>query len=338
MLIEKSDLLKTIRAIAAFDNTSASPYVAIHFPPEGKPEFYRSSSFGFIQTKGFDTNNLAYVSLAHLQDCLKISPELLEISLKPDGTVRLHSTESIYDNVYHVHSVRESSSGLKAHVIGEPRRKTLPPDTFLNLDVRPFTPSNLKGQPILKDGRLTFTTDFGNLIWAAPECLKTVQLMPSYSFLRFACGQRLEDLVQSEKGYWGAVRDDLVTYLIGHMTQKTEPYDVYNVPGTEVARFPASRLVDALSRAVVMSNNKVELDPKTGVSCRDNFGNEQKMAVGTSNGTWPKFSLLNPTAKLIVDILSQSSEEEAVLYMVPGKSNTLRLVRGNFETNFMAKI
>ena len=73
MLIEKCDLLKTIKLVANFD-TSASPYASVHFPVEGKPEFSRTSGNGFIQTKNFVPLNLTHISIPTFRTALRCPP------------------------------------------------------------------------------------------------------------------------------------------------------------------------------------------------------------------------------------------------------------------------
>ena len=332
MLIEKCDLLKTIKLVANFD-TGASPYASVHFPAEGKPEFSRTSGNGFIQTKDYVPDNLAYISLPHLQDCLKVSAESIDMRFR-NGSVILDSTQNSYNNDLVVHTVKAAAAGVKTHQIGEPGRVRLDPSVFLGLNMASI---RTVSQPVLKDGRLLLPTLAGMVIWTTPDSLKPIQLYPRDSFLRFVCGTVLESLMISEKGYWGAARDGVFSFLSGH-TINTQLFDKYNTPGTEVSRLNAPRLVQALYNSTVLcgDNDGVEMDYKSGIVCKDKFGNEQKFSLGASH-SWPRFVMMGKSAKLLVDALSQSKEEDVVLYSIPpkpGQSTTMRLVRGDFEVNF----
>jgi len=206
---------------------------------------------------------------------------------------------------------------------------------FLGLNMTNF---HTVSQPVLKNGRLLIPTRAGMVMWTAPASLKPIQLYPRESFLRFACGTVLENLMISERGYWGAARDGVFSFLSGH-TVNTQLFDKYDTPGTEISRLNAARLIQALHNSTILcggDRDRVEVDYKSGIVCRDKFGNEQKFSLGASH-PWPKFVMMGSSAKLLVDALSQSNEEGAVLYSIPpklGQSTTMRLVRGEFEVNF----
>src|SRR5271157_3229307 len=152
MLIEKSELLKTLRALETFD-TSASPYVAVQLVEDNFPRFYRSSINGQIQSADFDllkTGN-TYVSLSHFQDCLRVLQEKkIELTLDTNGILKISSMDNSFDSEIRVHTVPATQAGLKAHELGQVATN-LDPNTFLGCDSSPFA---VASPPMLVDGRL----------------------------------------------------------------------------------------------------------------------------------------------------------------------------------------
>lgn len=334
MLLDKSDLLKTLRALETFD-TSASPFVAVQLVENRTPEFYRSSINGQIQTNYFDllkTGN-TYVSLSHFRDCLRALPEeKVELSLDPNGILKIASMDNSFDSEIRVHTVPVAQAGLKAHDLGN-LATSLSPTTFLGCDTSPFAAAS---PPMLINGRLFISTKFGAVIWTGPEPLRAIQLQPREPFLKLVTGNpAVEDLFISEKGYWGAKVNGMLIFSYGHMLGK-ELFNAYNVPGVELARFPAARLVQAMHAAAGLcaDQDKVEVRPKEGIVVRDKFGNDSKFGLGGGEG-WHKFAAFGKTMKTIADALSQSKDEEAVLYDVPSFTNpTKRFRRGPWEVSF----
>lgn len=334
MLLDKGDLLKTLRGLHSFD-TGASPYIAVQLVENNSPRFYRSSAYGQIQSLDFDllkTGN-TYVSLSHFQDCLKvISEDKLELSLDPNGILKIASTDNSFESEIRVHTVPVSQAGLKSHDLGS-LVTSLSPTTFLGCDSSPFSAAT---PPMLVNGRLFISTKYGAIMWDGPDCLKDIQLQPRESFLKMVTGNlAVEDLFISEKGYWGAKINGMLVFNHGHMLGR-EIFNAYNVPGVELTRFPAARLVQTMGQAAALcaDQDKVDVVPKEGIVVKDKFGSNSKFSLGGGEG-WTKFSTFGRTMKTIADALSQSKDEEAILYDVPSFTNpTKRLRRGPWEVSF----
>jgi hypothetical protein len=330
MIIDKAEVLKTLRVISNFDPT-ASPYVAVQLPAEGQPLFYRSSNYGFIRSEGLGAGALTYVSLSHLQECLKeLNDGNIDMGIESNGGLKISTVDSMFDNYLRVHTVHANQAGLKQHEIGEPKIN-LQGGIFSGIDVKPF---HAAAPPVLAKGRLLIGTNFGVVVWDGSEALASIGLSPREAFLRMATGTMAQELSITERGYWGVKLNGLVMYISGHVSGRPL-FDSFDVPGEELAHLPAERLVYALGAAANLcgDNQRVNIDPKKGVDTRDRYGNEAIFSLGT--GGWPKFSVFDKTAKTIVDALSQTKEEEAVLYSISSQANpTMRLRRGNFEVNF----
>jgi hypothetical protein len=331
MLIDKGDLLKLLRTVATFD-TNASPYVAIQLVDDGLPRFYRSSNFGFIQSKDFGVTKQTYISLSHFQDCLKVlGEEKVQIALDANGIVKIYSTDNTFESELRIHTVPATQAGLKHHDIGDIKMR-LEPLALAGINTSPF---KVATPPVLVNGKLMLATANGIVMWQGPDTLRTIQLQPRDAFLRLVAGSSaVEELVLTEKGYWGVVIAGLLFFISGHNIGRPL-FDVYNVPGVELARLPAQRLVFALGAAAALcsDNDRVELDPVDGVMTRDKFGNDSKFSLGAATG-WTKFATFGKTAKTLVDALSQSKDEEAVLEKLTSTHPTMRLRRGNFEVSF----
>lgn len=333
MLIDKNELLKVLRSFEIFDG-SASPFIAVQLN-EGFPRLYRSSLTGQMQSLDFDllkTGN-TYVSLSHFRDCLRVlSESKVELSLDPNGILKISSLDNIFDSEIRVHTVPVHQAGLKTHELG-PVVTPLSNTIFLGCDTSPFAAAS---PPMLGNGRLFIPTKYGAVIWTGPESLKQIQLQPREAFLKLVTGNpAVEDLFITEKGYWGARINGAVVFHYGHLLGR-ELFNAYNVPGIELVRFPADRLVSSLGAAAGLCDDqdKIELVPKEGVTVRDKFGNSSKFSLGGAEG-WPRFSIFGKTAKTIMAALAQAKDEEAVLYDVPSFANpTKRLKRGPFEVSF----
>jgi hypothetical protein len=333
MLLDKSELLKTLRSLETFD-TSASPFIAVQLTDQS-PNFYRSSINGQIQTDLFDllkTGN-TYVSLSHFRDCLRALPEdKIELSLDPNGILKIASMDNAFDSEIRVHTVPVAQAGLKSHDLGN-LSVSLSASTFLGCDTSPFAAAS---PPMLQGGRLFISTKFGAVIWTGPEPLRSIQLQPREPFLKLITGNpAVEDLFLTEKGYWGAKINGMLVFNFGHMLGK-ELFSAYNVSGVELARFPAARLVQALHAAADLcgDQDKVEVRPKEGIVVRDKFGNDSKFGLGGGEG-WSKFAAFGKTMKTIADALIQDKSEEIILYDVPSFVNpTKRLHRGSMEVTF----
>ena len=332
MLINKSETQKTLRHISNFD-PQGCPFMGVQLPSDDKPQFHRSSPFGFIQTNSFDqAKPHIFASLDNFKDLLNVSSEVMHMNVDTAGKLRLESNDE-YPTRLHVHTVRKEASGYKAHYLGIPGTHRYPGDVFKGFDIRPF--KGLAIPPILGDGRLLLSTIAGTVIWDGGEPLKAVKIQPRETFLRFIAGGSPEELLLSNQGYWMAEQDGLVCALAGHTTPP-DLLRVYSLAGTELTTFNAPRLISALSNVAQLTSDtdRVEFNPREGILCRDKYMNPQIFPHGASTNTWPKGSVFGRTAKFIVDALSQSKEEIAVLYSVPFRNSTYRLVRGSIEVNF----
>ena len=333
-MIKKTSLAPVLRMMGMLDS-SACPYVAIQLRLGKPPVFYRSSSFGFVQSKEFDPMGVRHFSsLGHLQDCLRASADSVELSADGGGIVCVESVDGAYRNLLHVHTVREASTGVKYHSIGEPVKESLDPAAFAGIDVSPF---DLAQQPFLIGGALFLGTQAGMVKWKVPDSIGHITVHPRKSFLHFACGGVSENLSLSENGYWVSQKDGMVGCFASH-SMGGSLQQVFDVPGTQVAVLDAARLVQALRSILMLCEDKdrIGVDPKRGVSCWDKFGNEAMFSLGTDLPEWGKFWVTGQTAKLIASALSQSKEKEAFLYSIVPRSGSpaMRAVRGLFEVDF----
>jgi hypothetical protein len=331
MLADKAELSKTIRSIQAFD-ANASPYVAVSLPPDSSPLFYCSSAFGFVQSKDFGGASQTNVSISHLKECLAVlRDEKVELSLDPSGILKISSTDNTFESELRVHTVNHAQAGLKLHTVGDIATR-LPFNTFLGLNTTPFKP---KTPPVLACGRIMLATSDAVIMWDGPDSLKGVASSPREAFLRTAAGNpAVTDIVLTANNYWGVVTNDLVTFSYGH-TLGRELFNIYNVPATELVHLPAERLVYSLRAAagLIGDKDRVDVDPKVGVISRNKFGSEAKFSLGGTAG-WTKFGVFGGTAQAIVDALSQSKDDEAILSRVSMTHPTLRLRRGPMEVSF----
>jgi hypothetical protein len=329
MLIDKGELLKSLRIISGFD-TPACAFIGVQLPKNAKPQFHRSSMYGVIQTPDFDlTQPHIFASLANLRDLLSVSTDSMEMSIDNAGKLRLDSLEGVR---LQIHSVRAAVSGDKAHYLGDPSTYRYPGDIFSGFDIRPF--KSLVSPPLLDGGRLLVSTIAGTVIWTSDN-LKIITMQPREAFLKFIAGNACTELLLGNQGYWMAEKEGLVCAMSAHSTPK-ELLNVYKHPGTELTRFDASRLLASLSSVSYLTSDtdRVELHPKEGIVCRDKYNNPQIFPHGATSTSWPKGAIFGRTARFIVDALNQTNENEAVLYSIPLRNSTYRIVRGPFEVNF----
>jgi hypothetical protein len=336
MLINKNDLLKPLKALTAFDPKGA-PYVAVQLVDGQKPLFLRTNNDGVIQSKDFGAYPTAYVSLSHLTNVLKNCPEdSIELSLNERGIMRMYGTSEVGSNSEtHVHTVAEKQAGIKTHDIG-PRVITLDQQTFEGINIKPFTLANT---PVLKHGKLMLPTNKSAVVmWDGGERISSqpIKLSPREPFLRMVAGQPVDELVLTQNGYWGAVIGDLITYTKGH-TLGSQLFDTYNVPGVEITKLPAERLLTCLHAAVGLldEGETIDIDPKQGVIAKGNFG-DNRNSLGET-GDWDRFGLQAKTASVIIDALSQASDDYVTLESTSsgsGPTSTMRLIRGAFAVNF----
>lgn len=333
MLIDKGSLIKVLRVISGFDS-QACAFMGVQIPQGDAPQFHRSSTFGFIQSREFDINRPChFVSLENLRDLLNVSADVMDMSLDQAGRLRMESTD---DNPIRlqVHTVRKEVSGFKDHYLGDPSSFKYPATIFNGFDIRPF--KVLTSPPILDKGRLLISTIAGTAIWKGSEALKTVVMQPREAFLRFIAGGGCTELLVSKQGYWTTEKDGLVCAMAGHGTP-TDILKVYDdLAGTELTRFPAALLLSSLSNVAYLSADadRVEIHPKDGFICKDRYSNPQMFPHGATTTGWPKGAIFGRTAKFIVDALSQSTEEDTVMYSVPLRNLTYRIVRGDIEVDF----
>ena len=335
MLIVKNDLLKPLRAIAAFDPKGA-PYIGVQLVDGHKPMFLRSNNEGIIQSKDYGLYPTTFVSLNHLTSVLKVCPEdSIELSTDERGTMRLYGTSGVASNSEsNVHTVSEKQAGIKSHDIG-PRVITLDSQTFAGLNIDKFT---LSTSPVLAHGKLMLATNRGAVVMWHSDLLESqpIKLSPREPFLRMVCGQEVEELVLTQNGYWGATIGDLVTYTKGHVLGR-QLFDSYDIPGVEVAQLPAERLLVCLKAAVALldETDRIDIDPKLGVVAKGSFG-DNRNSLGET-GDWTRFSVQAKTAKVVIDALSQAPGDYAILETTSsgtGPTSLMRLRRGAFEVSF----
>jgi len=333
MLIYKANLQKTLRSLASSD-AAASPYVAVQLDKEKEdPSFYRSSAFGFIQSKDFSPAKPAsYISLSHLYERIKILKEdQIEMDLDSNGILKISSFGDTFSSEMRVHSVTSSQAGLKSHDVGEIALE-LDSNSLAGIDVSSF---KLKIPPVMSSGRLLLATSDIVCIWDGSDVLKKAPTSPRESFLKsVANNSAVDQLVLTRNGYWGAATSDLLVFTYGHNVGK-EMFAAYNVPSEKITEFPSERLMYCLRSLseIVGEMEKITVIPKEGVTSKDRFGSEAKFSLGGTEG-FTKFSMFGGTAKAIVSALSQSQDEIIVLSQVSMAHPTLRLRRGPFEVNF----
>jgi hypothetical protein len=335
MLVVKNDLLKSLKAVAAFDSKGA-PYIAVQLIDGQKPMFQRTNNEGIIQSKNYGINPTTYVSLNHLTNVLKACPEdSIELSTDDRGIMHLHGSSGVVLNSEsNVHTVREKDAGTKLHDIGA-RVVTLDAKTFAGLDISSF---KLATEPVLSDGKLMLATVKGAVVMWQSDLLASqpIKLSPRETFLRIVCGEEVGELVLTANGYWGATFGDLVTYTKGHILGR-QLFDSYNTPGVQVAQLPAERLLTCLRSAVGLldDTDRIDIDPQLGVIAKGNFG-DNRNSLGET-GTWQKFGIQAKTASVVIDALSQAEGDYATLESTSpgsGPSSTMRLSRGQFAVNF----
>lgn len=336
MLIIKNDLLKPLKALAAFDQRGA-PYVGVQLVDGHKPMFLRSNSDGIIQSKEYGLYPTTYVLLSHLMNVLRNCPEdSIELSVNERGIMRMYGTSEVGSNTEtNVHTVSEKQAGMKLHDIGQ-KVVSLDPTTFAGFDIDKLT---LVSEPVLAHGKLMLATNKGAVVMWTNELFASqpINLSPREPFLRMVCGQPdVDELSLTKNGYWGAGIGDFVTYAKGHVLGR-QLHDSYNQPGAEAAQLPAERLLTCLRAAssLLDETEVIEIDPKLGVIARGTFGDNRNSLGETGN--WSRFSMQAKTAKVAIDTLSQAAGDYATLELTStgtGPTSTMRLVRGPLSVNF----
>jgi hypothetical protein len=223
---------------------------------------------------------------------------------------------------------------VKYHDIGEPGSEHIDPMALSGLDVDSL---ELSQQPSLEEGTIFLVTQAGVAKWQVPDALKNVKLHPRKSFLKFACGGKLDSLAISGRGYWVAQREGIVGCFSSHDI-KDPQRQVYNVPGTVIAVVDAARLVSALRSVLVLceKTDKVEVSSDKGVACRDRFGNEATFSLGTPSAPWGKFIVTGLIAEFLVAVLGQSPDKEAAIQNISpvAVGPAMRISRGAFDVDF----
>ena len=335
MLVVKNDLLKPLKAIAAFDPKGA-PYIGVQLVEGHNPMFLRSNNEGIIQSKDYGLYPTTFVSLAHLTSVLRACPEdSIELSTDERGIMRLYGTSGVASNSEsNVHTVSDKQAGIKTHDIGA-RMVTLDTNTFTGLDISKFT---LATEPVISNGKLMLATNKGAVVMWTNKLFadQPIRLSPRETFLRMICGEEVDELVLTANGYWGASMGNLVTYTKGHVLGR-QLFDSYDVPGAQITQLPAERLLTCLRAAVGLleETDRIDIDPKLGVIARGSFG-DNRNSLGET-GEWNKFGIQAKTAKVVLDALSQGNGDYATLEVTSpgsGPTSTMRLVRGDFAVSF----
>jgi len=324
----KVELQKVLKLLSSFDPIG-SPYIGVQFA-NGKAEFFRSSANGFAHSKNFMVAEI-YVDLHHFADYLKCVPEEIELSVAPNGVLRLYAANGNFPITLFVHTVQKGQAGTIAHTTTG-RALELKPDIFAGIDVRHI--SNLSGYPTISNGTVMIPTNTGAVTWSGaaaalpPEC----NISPKFSFLKLISGgAAVEDLYVSQNGYWRAVVDGLVVYMKGQ-SPDLRLFNHINLPGNETCQFTAEALLDGLSGAssLIGDMDYLNMDPRCGVSGQDKFGNPIQWSLDEGL-SWQKFRINGAQAKLIVNTLKQAEDERIMLSDVPtDTAPLLRFSRGNF--------
>jgi hypothetical protein len=331
VLSDKAELQKTLKLLSSFDPIG-SPYAAVQFV-EGKPEFYRSSANGFAHTKNFQVEEI-FVDLQHFIEYLKYLPDDVEVTVAPNGVLRLYAINGNFPTTMFVHTVQKGQAGQIRHTPAG-RSFELKPNTFLGLDVRHIT--NLSGHPTIMNGMVMIPTNTGALIYSgAAEFLPpSSDFSPKFSFLKLVSGEAVvDDLYVSQNGYWRAAVEGLTVYMMGQGPD-ARLFRRMTLPGTEVCQFTASALLWGLSAAtgLIGDTEYVGMSPRDGITIQDKFGNPAQWTLDEGLD-WPKFRINGGQAKLIVNTLKQAQDDKIVFYDVPNDTSPLlRFTRGNFAVN-----
>jgi len=338
-----SSLVEMAETLNAEDPGSACAYMAVQVCPGRVPALYRSSPLGFVQSRGFDPDGTRhFVSLGHLNNCLSASADSLDLLVDSGGMVCIESVDGPYRNFMHVHTVREASSGVKYHSIGDPAVERLDPATLSGISVALPSDIPMAQQPSLFDGRLCIGTRGGLARYRVPP-LSGIGLNPCRSFLKFACGGTADALNISGNGYWICQRGGMVSCISSHRLQ--DPMrQAFESPGSLLATVDAFRLAEAMGSALKIcgrnsgpgKTGKMYLG-QDGVTCRDTFGNEASFSLGPQQ-PWEGFGITGYAAELVVFFLRQAQDKEAAIQstepVMAGLPPARRISRGPFEVDF----
>jgi hypothetical protein len=328
--LNKTDLLKTLRLISNFDVTG-SPFIALQLGGN-QPCFYRSSPNGFIQSQNLNVGKMTYVYLNHFKDCLQIlKDDMVDLDLDLNGVLKLSANDSVYESELRIHTAKAEQAGLKHHDVGDVVIR-LAHDTFNSFNTKSFS---YVAQPVLDKGKILIPSQYGVIVWKGTDALNTIQLSPRDSFLRIASSPDVKEIVICKNGYWGAIFNDLMVFIGGHVSGK-HLFELYDVPANLLGSVPADRLIYGLKSAVSLAgdNGKIEVCPINGVITKDQLGSQAKFTLGDKK-TWNKFSLTSKAANMVVEALSQTKEDEIKLSQFTLNGFTvMRLTRGFWEVNF----
>ena len=324
MQTTKTTLQRLLRALAAFD-PSGTPFIGVQLRGES-PLFYRSSPNGFIQSLGYNQRgSTVVVSLSHFQDCLgALQDERVDLSTDGNGTLRLQSVEAAFSDDLRVHTVPDTGHWAKLHLPGDSQdARFLDPGTFAGINIKPF---NLVCPPVLRRGKLMLVTDHGIVMRSG--MVEAGGIYPRDVFLR-ALAPELERLYVTQRGYWVAIAQGMVTVMAGH--QVGDPlFATYDTPAAQEAQLPSSRILFALSKAAELAgpNAMVTLDSK-GVTTHDQFQNRAAFGLGELP-TFAPVKVTPKTAQTIVAALNQGKDEVVTLAASVG---VRRFLRGEWEVN-----
>ncbi len=328
--VNKTDLQKTLKLLQSFD-LMGSPYVGIQFA-EGKPAFYRSSDNGYAHSKEF-TNEEVFVHLQHFIEYLKQLPEDVELSVAPNGVLRLYGVNGNFNTTMHVHTVLKGQAGLTQHKVAG-RQVEIKSDAFAGLDVSYIR--TLSKQPIIRGNQLMIPVNTGAIIWSGLDSLApTHSYSPMFSFLRLISGEaKVEDLYVSENGYWRAVVEGIEFYMKGHAGD-TPFFRRMTLPGKELGNITSEALLRGLNGASSMIGDSdfLALDPVYGVTVQDKFGNAAQWTLDQGL-SFPKFRITGAQAKMIVGTIKQTTDEFTQLAdVITDTVPYLRFTRGKFAVN-----
>ncbi len=329
VLVKTTEIQKTLKLLLSFDPTG-SPYAGVQFI-EGRPAFFRSSKNGFAHTDNFLSDDI-FIHLQHLSDCLKYLPNDVELSVAPNGVMRLFATNGNFTTTMHVHTVLKGQAGLTPHTVTgrqiEPKS-----DLFSGFDVSHIR--TITGHPTITNRQIVIPVNMGAVIYSGLDSLTPEHTWsPQFSFLKVVSGSTLTDLYVSENGYWRAVVDGVVVCIKGH-DPDPRLFRRMTLPGNEICQFTAEALLRGLSGAAGMIGDTefVAMDPRFGVTSQDQFGNPAQWSLDQGL-SWPKFHITGAQAKLIVNTLKQAQDEHIALADVPSDTSPLmRFSRGKFAVN-----
>lgn len=326
MLVSKSVLQRTIKALQRFDPTG-SPFIGLQWGNE-TPLFHRSGATGIIESLGYDRGLPALVvSLPHLANTLaSTAAEQVDLATDRTGILSVTGTTEMGVDDLRVYTVRQNIPWAKTHDIGETATE-IDHEAFKGINTSHF---ELASPPVLRRSKLMLATNHG-IIMRNGVPVETYPY-PREAFLRAISTLPIEKLYTTRGGYWGAVAGGLRVLVAGHRVGDSV-FDTYAVGATTITEIAAERILWSLKSGSDMAaeGSHITIDSVQGVQVRDEYGHLNKFTFGAPS-EWPVFMIRPRTARVIHDALSQAKDETVLLQQVD--TSTMRMTRGLWEVSF----